>query len=101
MNSGSITARFVRTGMPLAVTWEDGIVTSVTPSDETAAERNGWIAPALVDLQINGYATVDFQQDDLSEDNLLTAVRALRRDGCTRFLFTLITEAWPTLMTRL
>ena len=58
-----------------------------------------WIAPGLIDLQVNGYAGVDFQQetDAITEEGLLQAVRALRRDGCPRILLTLITSPWEKL----
>lgn len=101
MNSSSITARFLRTGMTVKVAWTEGQVSSVQPTDESAATEHTWIAPALVDLQVNGYAGIDFQQDGLTEDQLLTAVRVLRRDGCTRFLLTLVTDQWPTMLARL
>lgn len=101
MNSGSVTARFLRTGMPVKLTWEDGRITSVQPVAEAPETEHRWLAPPLVDLQVNGYAGVDFQQDTLTGEELLTAVRALRRDGCSRILFTLITDEWPTLLTRL
>ncbi len=52
-------------------------------------------------MQINGYAGVDFQQDDLSAEDLLRAVRALRRDGCAYLFLTLITDEWPRLLSRL
>lgn len=101
MNHGSIEARFVRTGVPVKLSWANGIITSVEPAEETPDVEARWIAPALVDLQINGYAGVDFQQDDLPEEELLTAVRALRRHGCTRVLFTLITDHWSAMLARL
>lgn len=87
--------------MPITVAWRDGIITNVQPAEESAETENVWLAPPLVDLQINGYAGVDFQQDDLTTEQLRTAVRALHRDGCTRFLFTLVTDRWPAMLARL
>jgi N-acetylglucosamine-6-phosphate deacetylase len=101
MNSGSVTARFLRTGMPVKLTWQDGRITSVQPVAEAPETEHRWLAPPLVDLQVNGYAGVDFQQDALTSEQLLTAVHALRRDGCSRILYTLITDEWPTMLTRL
>lgn len=101
MNSGSVTARFLRTGMPMKLTWQDGRITSVQPVAEAPETEHRWLAPPLVDLQVNGYAGIDFQQDALTSGQLLTAVRALRRDGCSRILFTLITDEWSTILTRL
>ncbi len=101
MKNGSITARYIGTGKPVRLSWENRVITSVEPAADSPETESRWIAPPLVDLQINGYAGVDFQRDDLTDDQLLTAVCALRRDGCTRILFTLITDHWSAMMTRL
>mgnify|MGYP001247296324 FL=1 len=58
------------------------------------------LAPALLDLQVNGYAGVDFQQDNLDDDALRRAAAALAHDGCGRFFATLITAPWPALLAR-
>jgi N-acetylglucosamine-6-phosphate deacetylase len=52
-------------------------------------------------VQVNGYAGVDFQRDQLTTEDLLRAVRALRADGCATFLLTLITDEWSQLTARL
>lgn len=57
--------------------------------------------PRVFDPQVNGYAGVDFQADNLSTDDLRQATRAWRRDGGDRFLLTLVTDAWPVLLNRL
>lgn len=45
-----------------------------------------------VDLQVNGYAGVDFNGDDLRADDLHRACRALHDDGVTACLATVITD---------
>ncbi len=100
MNTGELIAYHYATRRPVRLTWQEGQITALTEVAERP-ETNLWIAPPLLDLQINGYAGVDFQRDDLTLDKLLHAARALRRDGCVRFFFTLITDEWPRLMTRL
>lgn len=100
MNAESICAYHYATGQPVLVSWDNDRITRIEPAPSNPP-RDTWIAPPLLDLQINGYAGVDFQQDDLTAEQLLTAVRALRRDGCTRFLVTLITDEWPRLLARL
>jgi N-acetylglucosamine-6-phosphate deacetylase len=99
MKSGQITARHYATGNPVTVRWGAGVIQSMEPATE--APENLWVAPALVDLQINGFAGVDFQRDKVTEEELLRASRALEAAGCTRFLVTLVTDAWPNLMARL
>jgi N-acetylglucosamine-6-phosphate deacetylase len=100
MNSGVICGRHFATGEPVEIRWEHGLIHSVTSKKPDAAP-DVWIAPALVDLQINGYGGIDFQQDNLSADELLTAARHLNAAGCTRFLLTLITDDWTRLISRL
>ena len=100
MNSGEHTAFCYTTREPVRVTWREGKILSLTKTEEQPA-TNLWLAPALVDLQINGYGGVDFQRDGLSLEQLLRASRALRRDGCGKFFFTLITDEWPKMLARL
>lgn len=44
------------------------------------------------DLQVNGFAGVDFQQENLPADDLRRAMRGLRIHGTDRILLTLITD---------
>lgn len=99
MHHGEICGRHFASGQHLRVKWSGGIISEVSPAkDET---DGGWLAPTLFDLQINGYGGVDFQRDDhLTEAHLLSAARQMRRDGCGRFCFTLITDEWPKMMAR-
>lgn len=50
-------------------------------------------ATGLFDLQVNGFAGVDFQQEKLLPRDLEKALEALRRHGTSRILLTLITDA--------
>lgn len=100
MNDGDISAWHFLTREPVRVRWERGIITHLEPTT-IAPTENLWLAPGLVDLQVNGFGGVDFQQDNLSLDHLLMAARQLRKAGCTKFLLTLITDEWPKLTARL
>jgi N-acetylglucosamine-6-phosphate deacetylase len=55
----------------------------------------------FVDLQINGYAGVDFNADDLSRDQLHFACERLREDGLAGILATIITADLPKMSARL
>ena len=57
--------------------------------------------PQYVDLQINGYAGVDFNQDDLSDADLHLACQRLREDGVAGVLATIITDELPQMAGRL
>src|SRR3954465_13942245 len=97
---GEILARDVATGESVRVSWREGILIGFETSGEKAPE-DLWIAPPLFDVQVNGYGGVDFQQDDLTIADLEKAAASLRRDGCSRFLLTLITDEWTALTSRL
>jgi N-acetylglucosamine-6-phosphate deacetylase len=60
-----------------------------------------WLAPPLVDLQVNGFAGVDFQQDTLCVEDLVCAAHELARAGCGSWLLTLTTDHWPRMLDRL
>jgi N-acetylglucosamine-6-phosphate deacetylase len=97
---GEICAWHQVTREPVCVRWREGVITHLEPAP-APPPRDTWIAPALFDVQVNGYGGVDFQQDNVAADDLLSAARQLRRDGCTRFLLTLITDDWAALTARL
>ena len=95
----AVIARHYATGQPVQLRWSDGVISAV--ESVAAAPHDLWVAPALVDLQINGYGGIDFQRDDLTLDDLLEATRQLRSAGCARYVLTLITAAWPQMVARL
>jgi N-acetylglucosamine-6-phosphate deacetylase len=100
MSEAALHAWHYRTRQPVEIRWRDGVITSVRAAEPDRASRV-WIAPGLVDLQINGFGGIDFQQDNLTREQLLSAVRQLRASGCPRFLLTLITDEWSRLTNRL
>lgn len=53
------------------------------------------------DLQVNGYAGIDFNCDDLTAEGLHHACQCLRDDGCTHILATFITNTVETLRHRM
>lgn len=93
---GEALVRSLCDGSVWKARWKDGEL-------EDLEARNGseraelWIAPGLLDVQVNGYAGVDFQRSCTAED-LIEAAQGLRRDGCWRALLTLITCDWNELI---
>ncbi len=55
----------------------------------------------FLDLQVNGYAGVDFNSDDLTAEGLHRACEALRRDGNAGVLATIITDSIDVMAARL
>lgn len=74
-----------------------GSISSITEVDQALprVEANGSefpvIAPGLVDMQINGYMGVDFNDPELSPDQIETASEALLSSGVCSYYPTLIT----------
>lgn len=71
---------------------EDGVVAAVG----LAGDGTGTAVPGLVDLQVNGYAGVDFLTAPAGEWPV--AARAMARDGVTAFVANLITSP-PAMLT--
>jgi N-acetylglucosamine-6-phosphate deacetylase len=64
---------------------------SPTPNTQSAPVQVKF--PGFFDLQVNGFAGVDFNQPRTTESELHRAIAALRATGVTRFLPTLITSS--------
>src|SRR6266568_2088392 len=96
MSEGELTGLHYATQQPICLRWKDGVISEMVAARD--APPGLWIAPGLIDLQINGYGGIDFQQDNLSLDELESATRQLRNAGCAAYLLTLITDHWPRMM---
>src|SRR5713226_6420126 len=97
---GEICAWHYATRAPVRLRCQQGKITSLEAAKQEPPQSL-WLAPPLVDLQINGFGGIDFQQEDLSVADLLAAIRKLRAGGCHKFLLTLITDDWPKILARL
>jgi N-acetylglucosamine-6-phosphate deacetylase len=99
MNDGQTVGHHFATGQPIRLCWKRGTISAIEPT--STAPPDVWIAPPLLDLQVNGYGGIDFQQDNLTRDDVLSAARQIRAAGCACWMLTLITDEWPGLMQRL
>ena len=57
-----------------------------------------WIAPGFIDIQVNGFAGIDFNHPNFSGDDLVGVCRHLLSTGVTRFCPTLITAGYKQLV---
>jgi N-acetylglucosamine-6-phosphate deacetylase len=85
-----ITARAL-SGEVCDVSIEDGRFTQIAARHEHILDLP-WIAPGLVDIQINGFAGIDFNRALESEGAWRHATDQLYAHGCTGFLIALITN---------
>ena len=75
----------------------DRIAEVGTPLDSPAADPTGLptaiVSPAFFDLQVNGFAGVDFNRPNLAAEELVRAARALWAHGVAKFFPTVITAS--------
>src|SRR5438552_2886259 len=68
----------------------DSVISHVDPVLE-ATDNASWIAPGFVDLQVNGFAGVDYNSADTPVEEIGRSIRAIFSTGVTRFFPTVIT----------
>jgi N-acetylglucosamine-6-phosphate deacetylase len=81
-------ARSADSGWPLAIDFETTIQ-SIKPSESDPG--NLYVAPGFIDLQVNGFAGVDFNDPKSSLEQIGQALDAILATGVTRCLPTVIT----------
>jgi N-acetylglucosamine-6-phosphate deacetylase len=82
-------ARHYRTGQAWRVSFGDGAVKRLELCDESPNDSL-ILAPALFDIQVNGFAGVDFNAAALQAEDVRQATRALGRYGVAHFLPTVV-----------
>lgn len=83
------------TAISLAIN-RDGTIDRVENRD--ASTGTSYLAPGLIDLQINGYMGVDFSGPGLTLEGIRMATKALWQAGVTTYYPTVITSDWERLM---
>ncbi len=95
----TIEAIHYETGKPVSIEIVNGFIGSISEiSGLKNSSTNLYVAPGLIDNQINGYANVDFSGSNLTVDDVIDATRAIWKDGVTSFLPTLITNSHENLI---
>ncbi len=61
--------------------------------EQSAHEGGPWVAPGLVDLQVNGYGGQEFSAPDLTVEKVLQIALAMDRFGLSRFCPTITTNS--------
>lgn len=69
----------------------DGTIRAVRSPEREPGEL--WLAPGFVDLQINGFAGVDYNDPHTRVEDILASIRTLFSTGVTRLFPTVITGA--------
>src|ERR1041385_5754473 len=70
----------------------DSVISHIDPVLETA-DNAAYMAPGFVDLQVNGFAGVDYNSPVTTPEEIARSIRAMFSTGVTRFFPTVITGA--------
>lgn len=79
-------------GSPVAVTITEGRIVDIQHVNKGMAGEQLYIAPGLIDIQINGYLGVDFSGPDLTVEGVKKATKALWKAGVTSYFPTIISS---------
>ena len=94
-----IRARHYVTGDWIDLHCDRGVITSITPAQQTAvAMRAGWVAPALFDLQINGCDGHNFTSEKVNPASVRHIVDVCRRHGIGQLCPTVFTNSFEVLV---
>jgi N-acetylglucosamine-6-phosphate deacetylase len=83
------TALSPLTATLIRVAEENGRIRSVAKAPD--AKTDLWIAPGLIDIQVNGFAGVDYNSPETPLEDIARSIREMRATGVTRFCPTVIT----------
>ena len=96
--TSEIKAIHYETGKPVILEIRNGIISTISEIRDSEKIQDLYISPGLIDNQINGYNGVDFSDAVLTTEKMLMAVEAIRNDGVTSFLPTVITSGHENLL---
>ena len=72
----------------------DGVITAISPaSKQTAGSGDLWLAPGLIDIQINGYRGDNFCVADVTPDQVTAAVAKMADAGVSALCATVTTQS--------
>lgn len=71
----------------------DSVITHIDPVLGPDEDSGVWIAPGFVDLQVNGFAGVDYNSPGAQHEDIARSMDVLFSTGVTRFFPTVITGA--------
>jgi len=81
------------TGRVCDIDIADGVIRAIAPIAEPAPNTDLWLAPGLIDIQVNGYRGHDICSADVSVDDVVAVAEQLADAGVTAFCPTVITSS--------
>lgn len=89
-NPKTIKGLLYSDGKPVSVKIINGKIASIKKLPAKKTEAGIYIAPGLIDIQMNGYMGVDFSDLNMKPEDLKLAINSLRKIGVTSFLPTVV-----------
>ena len=86
----TIVGRRPQDGLPIEVIVEDGLVHAI---QEGHHDQDLWLAPGLIDLQVNGYGGDDVNCESPDPETIISLTRKMLALGVTTYLPTIITTS--------
>lgn len=92
-----VEGRFYMDGEMISIHIKDGEIAKIDRLSSKKDNPELFIAPGLIDLQINGFMGVDFSDQNLTINRMRNATEALWKVGVTTFLPTVTTNSQKNL----
>ncbi len=92
VNAQEVSGIHYASEVPVTVRSEEGRIAQIDTTSNGASVPQVYIAPGLIDIQINGYVGVDFSGPDLTVEGVREATKGLWKAGVTSYLPTVITS---------
>ncbi|MDZ7619609.1 MAG: amidohydrolase family protein [Patescibacteria group bacterium] len=88
-------ARRFDTGEPVKMSLDNGRIAAMEPfTGPGTADSLPWVAPGLIDLQVNGYGGQEFSSETLTVEHVAQIAAAMENFGVTRFCPTVTTQSF-------
>ena len=89
--------RYIFSGEILNIEF-DRVVAHADPVLDPGSTSAAWRAPGFVDLQVNGFAGVDYNSPNARLESIAASMNAIFSTGVTRFFPTVITASPETML---
>ncbi len=83
------TAKSAATGHAIQIHETGGRIARIDEASNSSDDL--WVAPGLIDIQVNGFAGVDYNSPDTPLDEIARSIEVIKASGVTRFYPTVIT----------
>jgi N-acetylglucosamine-6-phosphate deacetylase len=95
----SLVARRYDTQKTVRIQIERGLIHSIVelPESDDSTTDLPWVAPGLIDLQVNGFGGIGFNSPSLTPQQVEQVSLALDPHGVTGYCATITTDSWENL----